>query len=103
MTKVMNCAKHQQWYDCGTNCPDCETDIDKLFDPVSKPEHYTDGDIECVDASRACMTEDEFRGGCKMQALQYIWRERLKGGDQDLQKAVWWLRMAAGDDPRGER
>lgn len=72
-------------------------------DPVTRPKHYTDGDIECVDASRAQLTPEEFRGGCKMQAIQYIWRERLKNGDEDLRKAIWWLRMAVGDDPRTER
>jgi len=73
------------------------------FDPVNKPAHYNDGEIECIDAMRSALTDEEFRGGCKMQAMQYIWRERLKGGDQDLQKAVWWLRMASGDDPREYR
>lgn len=75
----------------------------KDFDPVQRPVGYNQGDIECVDAQRAMLTEDEFRGSCKAQAMQYIWRERLKGGDQDLLKAAWWLRMAAGDDPRKDR
>jgi hypothetical protein len=73
------------------------------FDVVDRPLHYNQGDIECVDAMRASLTEEEFRGGCKQQALQYIWRERNKGGDEDLRKAIWWLRMAVGDDPREYR
>lgn len=72
-------------------------------DPVERPAGYTQGDVECVDAERACLTPEEFRGACKAQALQYLWRERLKGGDQDLRKAIWWLRMAVGDDPRLDR
>jgi hypothetical protein len=67
------------------------------------PDHYKHSEIECVDALRAALTDEEFRGGCKAQALQYIWRERHKGGDTDLLKAVWWLRTAAGYDPREER
>ena len=72
-------------------------------DPVNRPEGYTQGLVECVDGEMSCLTADEFRGSCKAQALQYIWRERLKGGDEDLRKAIWWLRMAVGDDPRVER
>ncbi len=72
-------------------------------DPVNRPAGYTQGDIECVDAELSALTADEFRGLCKGQALQYIWRERQKGGVEDLRKAIWWLRMAAGDDPRTER
>lgn len=74
-----------------------------VFDPVNNPAGYTQGEIECVDAERSCLTPEEFRGACKAQALQYLWRERLKGGDEDLRKAIWWLRMAVGDDPRADR
>ena len=31
-------------------------------DPVSRPSHYTAGGIECIDAIRAALTPDEFRG-----------------------------------------
>lgn len=72
-------------------------------DPVNMPKHYTDGGIETVDYELAKLTPEEFRGACKAQAIQYISRERLKGGDEDLRKAIWWLRMAVGDDPRAER
>lgn len=83
-----------------------ETNTEELpddFDPVDKPEGYNQGDVECVDALIAALSEEEFRGACKAQALQYVWRERLKGGDQDLKKSIWWLRMAVGDDPRADR
>jgi hypothetical protein len=75
----------------------------EVSDMVNRPPHYTGGEIECVDASRSSLTAEEFRGSCKAQAQQYIWRERQKGGDEDLRKAIWWLRMAVGDDPRKER
>ena len=74
-----------------------------LHHPVTKPAGYTQGEIECIDAQRSCLTAEEYRGSCKAQALQYIWRERHKGGDEDLKKAIWWLRMALGDDPRTDR
>ena len=60
-------------------------------DPVQHPAHYTSGGIECIDAIQAALTPDEFRGFCKGNALKYTWRERLKGGKQDLAKARWYL------------
>lgn len=70
-------------------------------DPIN-PNHYKQGDIECIDALKSALTDEEFRGGCKMQALQYVWRERSKDGDESIRKAIWYLRMAIGDDPRGD-
>lgn len=67
------------------NLPDIKPDM------VNHPPHYTQGDIECIDAMRAQTTEEEFRGHCKMCAVKYIWRERDKGGNQSLEKAIWYL------------
>lgn len=60
-------------------------------DLVNSPPHYRQGDIECIDAIRAALTEEEFRGYCKGNALKYIWRERHKGGGESLAKAGWYL------------
>ena len=61
-------------------------------DPVNHPEHYTqDNSIEAIEAIEAAMTAEEFRGFCKGNALKYIWRERLKGQDESIAKAVWYL------------
>lgn len=63
-----------------------------MTDQVNHPPHYTQGGIECIDAIQAALTKDEFRGYCKGNALKYVWRERSKGGDQDLRKAEWYLK-----------
>lgn len=60
-------------------------------DPVNRPSHYTNGDIECIDAIRAALTDEEFRGFCKGNNIKYTWRERMKGGNQDMRKARWYL------------
>ena len=60
-------------------------------DPVN-PNHYKSGGIECIEAIKAALTKEEFKGYCKGNAIKYIWREDLK--DQnivDLQKSVWYL------------
>ncbi|OBX73754.1 hypothetical protein A9308_00660 [Moraxella atlantae] len=59
-------------------------------DNVNNPAHYTAGAIECIDAIRAALTEEEFRGFCKGNIIKYVWRERLKGGDESIEKATWY-------------
>jgi len=58
---------------------------------VNHPAHYNQGGIECIEAIRAALTPEEFRGFCKGNALKYIWRERHKNRDIDLGKANWYL------------
>ena len=62
-----------------------------LHDPVNNPEHYTQGDIECIDAIEASMTPEEFRGFLKATTIKYLWRYSLKNGLEDLRKARWYL------------
>lgn len=62
-----------------------------MSDAVNNPAHYTQGSIECIDAIKAALTPEEFRGFCKGNALKYVWRERNKGGAESLAKAQWYL------------
>ena len=60
-------------------------------DNVNNPPHYKQGKIECIEAIQSALTEEEFRGYCKGNAMKYIWRERHKGGTESLEKAAWYL------------
>ncbi len=60
-------------------------------DTVNHPSHYTQGEVECIDAIKSALTEEEFRGFCKGNAFKYIWREKHKGQDESLKKAIWYL------------
>lgn len=61
-------------------------------DPVNHPSHYTQGDIECIDAIEASMTFESFCGYLKGNAQKYLWRYENKGTlIQDLQKAQWYI------------
>lgn len=60
-------------------------------DPVNHPPHYTQGGIETIDAIEAALTAEEFRGYCKGNALKYVWRERHKGQNESIKKAIWYL------------
>lgn len=104
------CARSHQWEQQAAVCcsaatsgayvgPATTTPIKTVFnldgnhtgDSVNSPPHYKQGDIECIDAIQAALTEDEFRGYCKGNALKYIWRERHKGGEESLRKGWWYL------------
>jgi len=58
---------------------------------VNHPQHYQSSTIECIDAIQAQMTPEEFRGFLKGNVLKYMWRERMKGGTESLEKAQWYL------------
>lgn len=60
-------------------------------DMVNNPPHYNAGSVECIEAIRSALTEEEFRGYCKGNALKYVWREKHKGQDESLEKAIWYL------------
>lgn len=60
-------------------------------DMVNSPSHYNKHGIECIQAIRATLTNEEFRGYCKGNVLKYTWRESYKNKDEDLQKARWYL------------
>lgn len=71
-------------------------------DKVNHPSHYNSGSIEVIDFIKDQLTEEEFRGYIKGNILKYVSRERHKNGDEDLEKAVFYLRFLLGDDPRGK-
>ena len=65
-----------------------------MSDPVNHPSHYTQGGIECIEAIKASMSEEEFLGYLKGNAMKYLWRYRYKGNpSQDLRKAAFYLNL----------
>jgi hypothetical protein len=60
------------------------------MDNVNRPKHYTDGEIECIDALRSMLGED-FGAFCQGTIVQYLWRYKHKNGVEDLRKAEWYL------------
>ena len=61
-----------------------------MSDPVNHPDHYTSGNIECLDAIKAALG-DNYKYYVQGNLLKYIWRFSLKNGKQDLQKAQFYL------------
>lgn len=67
------------------------------FDPVDKPEHYGLGKVECIEAIKASMSEEEYKGYLKGNTIKYLWRYQYKGKPvQDLKKAQWYLNKLIG-------
>ena len=74
----------------------------KKKDMVNSPDHYNKHGVECIQAIRATLTDQEFRGYCKGNVLKYTWRERYKNGFEDLRKAMWYLERLVNDIRKNE-
>lgn len=61
------------------------------MEKVNHPDHYNQGNIECIDALQSTLSHDEFRGFLHGNILKYLWRYEGKNGVEDLKKAQWYL------------
>lgn len=80
-----------------------EFDMSREDKMVSQPSHYSDGEIECIDAMAAAFGRDKVNTYAEINAFKYIWRMNRKNShraQQDKQKAIWYLRYSMDDDPR---
>jgi len=64
-----------------------------LPDMVDNPAHYTQGDIECIEAIRAALGKAGFIAFCRGNAIKYLWRllDKHEDGLVDAQKASKYL------------
>lgn len=57
------------------------------------PSHYQRDGMECIDAIKAAVQNlsgaEAFETG---SAIKYLWRWKEKGGKDDLNKAMWFIR-----------
>lgn len=64
--------------------------------PVDHPSHYQSMsdkvNIECIDAMRAAFGDYEVAVFCRVNAFKYVYRSDSKGGNQDIEKAIWCLK-----------
>lgn len=62
-------------------------------DAVNSPRHYASGGVECVDAIKASMSSEAFKGYLKGNVQKYLWRYEKKVAPlEDLHKAQVYLR-----------
>jgi len=70
-----------------------------MKDPVNHPDHYTSGNIECLDAIKAALG-DNYKYYVQGNVLKYVWRFNHKNGLEDLKKARFYLDdLIKHDDP----
>lgn len=55
-------------------------------DNVNHPTHYT-GKFECIEV----MLETQGKEVCICNAFKYLYRHKNKNGDEDIEKAIWYL------------
>lgn len=64
----------------------------KRIETVEHPQHYNQGNIECIDAMIAAFGTAEVLSFCKLNAFKYIWRAEDKLNTlEDLKKASWYI------------
>ena len=61
------------------------------YDPVNKPEHYANTKVECIDAMEEVFGTEAVKHFCLCNAFKYHWRAKDKNGEEDLQKAAWYM------------
>ena len=65
-------------------------------DMVNNPSHYQsmtkDLNIDCITAMRAAFGDYETAIFCKLNAFKYVWRASSKNGNEDINKAFWYLK-----------
>lgn len=61
------------------------------FNNVSHPQHYTDGQFECIDVMVETQGVNIVQNFCLGNAFKYLYRHRRKNGVEDIRKAAWYL------------
>lgn len=63
-------------------------------DMVNHPKHYTECSLECIQVMELMFGRYEVARWCIITAFKYLWRYKSKNGDEDLDKAKWYLDKA---------
>ena len=62
------------------------------MDDISKPKHYTQGTVECLDAIDSMLEQSSGIDFYRTQIVKYMWRLRDKGDPlKDAYKAKFYL------------
>lgn len=99
----INCL-YSERADTDTPCCECKrsakNEIDRsrrllLWKPkkdmVNHPSHYNQGKYECIDVMLETFGQQSTQDFCLLNAFKYIWRSGTKNGNEDIEKAIWYL------------
>jgi hypothetical protein len=75
------------------------------MDKINHPQHYTNGKVECIDAIESATAGLKgIEAVCVANVIKYVWRFKLKNGNEDLLKAKWYLeRLIAGSEENAKK
>jgi len=60
-------------------------------DPIN-PNHYKEGDVECIEAIKSSLDTEAFHGYLKASVMKYLWRYDKKDNPAlCLGKAQWFM------------
>lgn len=65
--------------------------VEEELKRMDRPVYYG-GEMECVEAIKASMTDEMYSGFLQGNVMKYLWRWRKKGGVDDLRKADVYLK-----------
>lgn len=66
-----------------------------MEDVVNHPHHYADScSLECIDVMFLMFGRTAVCDFCVCNAFKYLWRYKNKNGQEDLQKAEWYIKTA---------
>lgn len=69
-----------------------QTDVSDVSEQVNHPAHYQAGKFECIQVMMQVFGLEAVRNFCQLNAFKYIWRSNQKGGYEDVEKAIWYLK-----------
>ena len=58
--------------------PATNPELEAENDVINHPSHYTQGEIECIDAMESAFGADQLAVYCKIAAFKYVWRCEYK-------------------------
>ena len=59
------------------------------------PSHYKDScSLECIEAMELAYGTEGILYFCLCNAFKYLWRHKFKNGEEDLNKAEWYIHKA---------
>ena len=62
------------------------------------PSHYKSNGIECIDAIKAQLSAEEFRGYLRGNISKYLWRlDHKDDAATNAKKAQWYLNRLIGE------
>ena len=69
-----------------------EAIMEEKIDNVNHPSHYEKScSLECIDVMIFALGYEKVIDFCLCNAFKYLWRFKNKNGEEDIQKAKWYI------------